>query len=137
MRMFSRTVIGMCSAMLLLSVAMAGWHHVSHCSAQCITPSVFPETESRTYPLAIRVTSKGQWVTSVTAIARVDGERHVMTASALGPQVFEYPYRMPTGATQVTYSLELDYVVQAFGIAIVRRRDLGTLSTQVANREVR
>ena len=60
-----------------------------------------------------------------------------MTASALGPQVFEFYYRMPAGATRVCYALELDYAVQFFGAKISRRCDLGTFRTQVANRYVR
>lgn len=82
-----------------------------------ITNDSIPQNASGLYTVSMAVSTDNGAVIeeSYAPMVVINGERHPMAPSDLGPNVFDYDYPMPEGAAEAKYYFILDYDVDYHG----------------------
>jgi len=98
-----------------------------------LTPGSLPENPSQIYTITLRVTPKANTYVkgSLKANIVIDAQNYEMTKSALGENLYEFEYQLPTGREELRYYFLVKYLVEANGT-----QTQAETYTQVYNAEV-
>jgi len=124
-----RSILGAMGAALLL---------LSGCdlSVKNLTPPTFSENPSQTYSITLQVNKRSGVIVadSIQPNIVIDGQIFPMVSSALGDDIYEFDYRLPSGRQNGAYYFLVNYEVNAGSGRKPRDTYTGLYDFKVVNR---
>lgn len=103
-----------------------------------LTPKRTPQNPSGIYTLTMKpeIRDANAIKESFRAYVMIDGEKHPMTKSSIGSNVYEYEYTMPSGRSEAKYYFVMDYLVDVKGTSRERTETSDLHTLKLVNRYV-
>jgi hypothetical protein len=101
-----------------------------------LTPASMPENPSQIYTFSLRVSPRSNTVSGISPNIVVDGKSFAMKPSALGQNIYDFEYQLPSGRDQLAYYFLVNYNIEANNVSTPQEAYTGVQSVQLVRRYV-